>query len=135
MSAKRSSEFLTGASFGKLEPDGHPESAPTIDPEPHNSKRKKSRKEALLVTAENIESQNYRFTLETASRKVIELRMPKLECHYGDCREHFCGDHGTSLAISPGCHKNLDIEDMSMPYIEQLSPVNFYVRSVLNQAA
>ena len=78
----------------------------------------------LSVTAENIESQNYRFTVESVYRKVIVLRLFKLKFHHRDCKEPFCGDRGAFRATSQECHKNLDMEDMFMPYIEQLSPIN-----------
>merc|ERR1712112_553297 len=81
---KRSSETLREASIETLDPDGQPDSAPTIGPEPTQAKKKeKSSKEVLLVTAENIESMNFRFTVETVSRKIIILHMFTLKCHYG----------------------------------------------------
>ena len=73
---KRSSESIMGSSFGELEPGGQPDSIPTIGPESLPIKKKeKSKKEALLVTAENVESQNYRFTVASVSRKVIVLHV------------------------------------------------------------
>ena len=123
---KRSSETLREASIETLDPDGQRDSTPTIGPEPTQAKKKeKSSKEVLLVTAENIESMNFRFTAETVSRKIIILHMFTLKCHYGDCTDQFCGEHGTFRALSPECHKDLEMEDMFMPFIEQLCPINF----------
>ena len=109
-----------------MDPDGQPDSTPTIGLEPTQVKKKeKSKKEVLLVTAENIESMNFRFTVETVSQKIIILHLFKLECHYRNCSDQFCGEHGTFRATNPECHKNLEMEQMFMPYIEQLCPINF----------
>ena len=122
---KRSIDPLREASFGKLE-DGQPDDTPTIDPEPLPAKKKAaSKKGILLVTAENIENPDFRFTAGSASQAEIALHIFGLKCHYKERKGPFCGEHVAFRATSQECHKNLDMEDMSMPYIEQLDPINF----------
>ena len=88
-------------------------------------KKGKSKKELLLVTSENIESLNYRFTVETAHREIIILHMFRLKCHYSNCTDQFCEEHGAFRAVNPECRKNLEMGDTLMPFTEQLCPVNF----------
>ena len=123
---KRSSESLREASFEKPDPCGQPDPAPAIEPEPLPIKKKaRSKKEILLLTAENIENQDFRFTVGSVSQAEIILRTFSLKCHSKDCTGPFCGEHGAFRATSQECHNNLDMEDMAMPYIEQLDPINF----------
>ena len=98
------SKTRTGWSAG-FHSDNRSGTHPPTPTHPHHPIKEKPKKEALFVTAENIESQNYRFTLEIVSQEVIELHMFKSECHYRDCKEQFYGDHGAFWAISPECRK------------------------------
>ena len=82
---------LAWSAFEKLEAtDGQPESDLAITQViPPVEKKEKAKKEALLSTAENIESLNYRFAVDAISRKLAQLHLFLLKCHYGDCRNPF----------------------------------------------
>ena len=53
------------------------------------------------------------------------LHLFSLRCHYEDCKGHFCSEHGTFRAVNPDCRENLEKEDMFIPFVEDLAPVNF----------
>ena len=116
-----------GSCRGKnQEPDGQVENIPTVSQEtPLVEKKEKRKKEVSLVTAENIENLNSRFTIDTLTKDVNLLHLFSLQCHYEDCKDCFCSEHGTFRAVSPDCHENLEKEDMFMPFIEDLAPINF----------
>ena len=111
------------------------ESLPTISQEtPLVEKKKKPKKELSLIRAENIENLNFRFTMNTLTEDVNLLHLFSLTCHFEDCKDTFCSKHGTFRAVNPNCHENLDKEDMFMPFIEDLAPINFLCLKCLEQS-
>ena len=80
-----------------------------------------------------MERMNYRFTVEhTFSHDVIVLHLYKLKCHYEDCEDQFRDKRGTLRALSEECHKDLEDENMLMPIIGHLAPINFLCSKCLS---
>ena len=117
----------------KMEPCGQIEATQTVELVSSTIKEEKKKliKEILLVAAGNVESLNYRFTTEPVARNVIELHLFRLKCKFGDCFDIFCHDHGAFRALNPKCHKDSEMGNMPMPYIEELDPTNFLRPSAL----
>ena len=132
---KRSSVVLREAVGGKIqEPDGQVENIPTISQEtPLVEKEEKRKKEVSLATAGNIENLNFRFTIDTLTKDVNLLHLFSLQCHYEDCKDFFCREHGTFRAVNPDCQENLEKEDMFTPFIEDLAPINFSMFEMLRK--
>ena len=78
----------------------------------------------FLATAENIENLNPRFDIDNLKEKVNLLHSFSLKCHYGDCEDQFCSEHGTFKAANPDRRENLEKGDMFMPFIEEIAPAN-----------
>ena len=51
-----------------------------------------------------------------------------------DFQVPFCSNHGTYRAVNPICHTDLDEEDMFMPYIDFLAPVNYLCEKCLEKS-
>ena len=80
-----------------------------------------------------MECMNYRFTVEhTFPHKIIILHLCKLKCHFEDCEDQFCDKHGTLRALNEECHKDLVEENMFMPIIDHLAPINFLCSKFLS---